>query len=271
MSEKTSEPTSLGFLSSKQLEEVLSQELIPSSSSIANGVLGTLLSGLKGLFNNITNIIKDKRRLVLVLILAALWLLASILPALGFNVVGISFISWLSFAQGGLGGNILNKVAGVIGKGVFAYVISLVAFDKSLLSKTAKSITTLIKSIELKNITNPLLWVMMAIALIIYNLTVKTTTIDNSMAGIAFLVLALRSINQRSGFLSDLLRSVFNFIKPIDQNDLMVLKSGWAFGFALATMISLLNFAYGGYIVGLLLLVLGLTLQLTTKKQEVNK
>ncbi|MEA5017396.1 MAG: hypothetical protein VB009_01605 [Erysipelotrichaceae bacterium] len=271
MSEKTSEPTSLGFLSSKQFEDVLPQELIPSSSSITNGVLGTLFSGFKQLFNNITNIIKDKKRLILVLILAVLWLLASILPALGFNVAGISFISWLSFAQGGLGGNILNKMAGVIGKGVFAYAISLVAFDKSLLSNATKSITTLMKSVNLKNVANPLLWMMISVALIIYNLTVKTTTIDNSMAGIAFLVLALRSLNQSSGFLSDLLRSMFNFIKPINQDDLIILKSGWTFGFALATMISLLNIAYGGYIIGIALLVLAITLQLTSKKQEVKK
>ncbi|MDD4078050.1 MAG: hypothetical protein PHT03_08805, partial [Bacilli bacterium] len=85
---------------------------------------GKLILSLKSIF-------KNKKRLILIGIIALLWIIFILLPVFGINPLPVKILSFLTFAQGGISMNPLRVIGGVIGKGVFA-IFFLSLFDDGL-------------------------------------------------------------------------------------------------------------------------------------------
>jgi hypothetical protein len=59
---------------------------------------------------------RDRRRLIAALVLAVLWIIFIFLPPAVTDAVPAKLLSWLTFAQGGLQGGLLNKSAALWAK-----------------------------------------------------------------------------------------------------------------------------------------------------------
>lgn len=220
--------------------------------------------------NAFLNTFKDKKRLIIAVALAAVWFVISLLPALGINSIPVQILSFLTFAKGGLTGGIPGFVGGIIGKGLIAYLIVAIATGKFAPDKIKQSIASLIgsytKKFSLDNLS-PLL-VGVGAALIIYNFMAGTATIQNCLVGIAAFLLAAKSFASRGGILRQIVTSVFLKNKKIDTSLFTKFMAGWASGFALGVVISLISFGYLCYIAGAVVLVAGIVLFAVMSQQK---
>ena len=105
-------------------ETVLSQSMVPGGDQAAiPGPLKVLYGGIKSIVKNFKSSVKSKRQLIPAIVLGVIWIILIFLRLLGANTVPVNFLSFLTFAQGGLSSNPVHVVGGLIGKGVFASLV----------------------------------------------------------------------------------------------------------------------------------------------------
>ncbi|MDD4297203.1 MAG: zinc ribbon domain-containing protein [Ruminiclostridium sp.] len=244
----------------------------------AIGPLKVLSQGLSGLFRGFGSAIKDKKRLIPALILALLWFILTLLPLLGINPMPVRWLSFLSFAQGGTSGGLLGVVGGIMGKGVFAYFLMSLVIPLTRGQKPFAGIGSGIKSffqvLRSKNPSRftPLL-IGAGIALIFYNFFAGIALLQNSMAGIAALLLSLRALSSKTGFLKRFLGA---FTKNKNVKGSFVsdrvngIIAGMVSGFTLSIPLSALNIHRFQlpYTLGASLLIAGLILGLALKSKK---
>ena len=232
--------------------------------SAAIGPLKVLFQSLSGLFRGFGSAIKDKKRWIPALILALLWFILTLLPLLGINPMPVKLLSFLTFAGGGTSNGITGLVGGVVGKGVFAYFLMSLVMPLTRGQKpfagVGRGIKQFFQSIGAKSLAqfSPLLLGAGA-ALIGYNFMAGNASIQNSMVGIASILLSLRSLSNKTGFLR---KFFLSFSKKVGANSTSTgayvnrLIAGWTSGFAIGIVISSLK-------IGSLSLLLGAILLLT--------
>ena len=98
------------------------------------------------------------------------------------------------------------------------------------------------------------------IALIGYNFMTGTASLSGTMAGIAALLMTVKSLGSRAGFLRNLLGGLLAKNKRIDTSAVNTCMAGMVSGFALSVPMSVIPWAYTPYAVGAALLVAGLIL-----------
>jgi len=236
--------------------------------SAAIGPLKVLFQGLSGLFRGFGSAIKDKKRLIPALMLALLWFILTLLPLLGINPMPVKWLSFLTFAGGGTSNGITGLVGGVVGKGVFAYflmslVIPLTRGQKPF-AGVGRGIKQFFQSIGAKSLAQlaPLLLGTGA-ALIGYNFITGNASIQNSMVGIAALLLSLRALSNKAGFLRGFFLS---FFKRVGVNSTLTsayvnrLITGWTSGFAIGVVISSLKIGSLSLLFGAILLLAAVVL-----------
>lgn len=251
-------------------EFVLPQELIPMPMTDASNVIGVISGAAKRLVEGFKRVIKDKKQLIPALVLGGIWVVLTLLPSLGINPLSVKILSWLTFARGGLGGNILNKIAGIVGKGLFASLLTKLITDKSTLGNIKAGFSSLTNSIKGEKAINPVWLFGVGIALIAYNLMVTHTTLQNTMAGVACFALSLRSMVLGKGVVLRLFTSIISKIKPASSVEINRLMTGWTSGFALGVVISLIPVSFGGYLFGAAAIIAATIMVFVKKpKQEV--
>ena len=236
-----------------------------SFSSIAGevmtelGPLQVLFSGGRSLLGGIGALLKDKKKLLPVFLLAGLWFLLLLLPALGINFLPVQILSWLTFAHGGAGGGIPAIIGGIVGKGVLAGLVVSFFSGSGVFPSLGRGLKTLFSSFAVKGSGGyGALLGGAGLALIAYNFMAGSVSLANVMAGVAPLLLSLRALGNKAGFL----RRFFGSFARGPGKGLSGLApeiplAGLAAGFALSIPLSPLPFAYSGYILGVLLLVAG--------------
>lgn len=227
-------------------ELTLPLELTPSPTVIqGEGLFSVLRSGLSGLISNCKRTLGDKKRLNVVIMLTAIWLLVNVLAALGIFPLPIRLLSWLTAARGSLGG-------GTIGKGLVAALLAQVVADKSTLMALKSGLGQLGGVLKGgKDSLVPLLLGAGA-ALIACNAMVSTN-LQNSMVCIAGFALAAKALTQ-NGFLQ---RLTANLLPEAKEASVITAMGGWTTGFALFAMVSALPGGQNGYLLGIMLLISG--------------
>ena len=94
------------------------------ASSVIPGPIKTIGNGFKSFFSSIKNGFKNPAKLIPAIILAVIWLVIDILIACGVNPPFVQFLSFLTFANGGMSGGFIGAIGGLIGKGLFAAAIT---------------------------------------------------------------------------------------------------------------------------------------------------
>ncbi|MDD3889397.1 MAG: zinc ribbon domain-containing protein [Syntrophomonadaceae bacterium] len=251
-------------------ETTLSQELFPLSMPEIANVFGVIGSGIKRILGGFTAAFRDKKQLIPALVLGALWVLLIFLPIVGIDSAPVKFLSWLTFAQGGLNGGIISQIGGILGKGLLAALFTSLIIDKSTLGQIKVGISTLTGGLKGDKITLASWLLGMALALILYNLMVGSTSLQNSMAAIACLGLSLRGLANGGGFAWQFFTSLL-YKKSASTTGIQRFMAGWAAGFALALVVSVLPGGINGYILGgILFIAAGIAKLIGGKSEEVT-
>jgi hypothetical protein len=232
-----------------------------------------LKASLREGFALIKQLIKNPKELIPMLILSIIWLVLSILPALGVNPWPVRLLSFLTFAQGGMYGGVWGAFGGLIGKVVFAYFASVLILPlfcgKNPLKGLGRGWKEFFSGLAISGINAVVPLVLgVGAALIAFNFLTGNAGAVNSMAGIAGFLLAVRSLTRRGGFLWGLTLSIANSLSkgripaPVTVSRAI---AGCAAGSAMGTALSFLRIPWLPYALGALLLVTGFALALAVK------
>lgn len=232
-------------------------ELAPFTTDFdGDGLFSVLKSGLGGLMGGFKRTLGDKKRITLVIALTIIWLLVNLLAALGIFPLPLRLLSWLTAAQG-------NLIGGTIGKGLVAALLAQIIVHKGMLTVLKSGLGQLgsiLKSGKGKAV--PLLLGSGAV-LIVCNMMVSTN-LQNTMVCIAGFTLSVKTLTQ-NGFLRRLIMGLLPKAKDVTITTIM---GGWTLGFALFAVVSLLPGGRNGYLLGILLLVVGSILVITGRNKK---
>lgn len=265
-------PTSGGEIIFDGVMPKLSEEIIPILNPIK-----VLCSGAWNVIRGIGAAFKDKKKWIPALIMAVTWFVLTMLPNLGFNPNWIQGLSWLTFARGGLGisenPEWIHIAGGIVGKGIVASLIFSLFSGGNPLRKIGSGFKTMFSSYALKNVGQAgTLLIGIGLALIFYNFMTGFASLSMSMAGISALLLSLKALGSRTGFL----RKFFGGLtankttkgKSIDTSTVNRIIAGLATGFILSVPLSALNIFYLPYILGGVILVAGIVLIVVGKSKK---
>lgn len=248
-------------------EMTLPQKMFPLAMPEFADPFAVLGSGLKRMLAGFKAALGDKKRLIPALVLAVWWIMFIFLPPAVKDAFPARFLAWLTFSQGGLQGGFLNMIGGIVGKGLLAAFFTLLIMDKSTLSRMKAGISAVTDGLKGDKSTLPSWLLGTALALILYNIMVGSTSMQNSMAAIACLGLSLGGLAGGSGFARQFFTSLF-YKKSADTTGSSRFMAGWAAGFAIAFVFSLLPGGYNGYILGGIFLILAVIAKLTGRNRE---
>jgi len=253
-------------------EFALSQELIPiSTSEDSKNVIGMIIGSVKHTVAGFKKVSKNKKQLIPVLILAITWAVLTFLPAIGINPLPVKILSYLTFARGGLDGNVLNKIGGVLVKGLFAYLLSSSIINKGSTAKIKDGFSLLKNNINSKKFINSVLLFGLGLALFAYNLVVANTTLQNITAGIVCFAISLKALTTGNGFIFKLFTLILSKIKFANSAEVNKLMTGWTLGFGLGVLISFLPISSGGYLFGCLAIIVAVIMFIVEKSKQRGK
>nr|HPJ22086.1 hypothetical protein [Clostridia bacterium] len=253
---------------------------------LGNSLMRTI-KGFKSVF-------KDKKLLIPVIVLAVTWLILNLLPVFGVDMVAVRVLSFLTFAKGGTTGGALDIIGGLAGKGLFAYFITSMVVpiftrkkqtkqDKG--QKSSKSGNSQFFSSLTESFGNlalmPSLLSGCAVALLLYNFMTGDNSIQDSMAGIAALLLSIRAASNKSGFLRGFLTSLITKKRGNRETEFKAdgkpeetlgkvkrFIAGITLGFSVAIPLSIIGYSYTSYIAGAVLMLASIVLFIVSKSKK---
>ena len=214
----------------------------------ANEILSpikTLISGFQSFFRNLAGFFKNPKAAIPVILLGILWIILGLLRDSDSPI--IKALSWFTFSEGGLDREALGTFGGICGKGVVAVAITSI-FNGGL-RDIASGVGSLFGGRGRKKedkISFPLLIVGIAIGILAYIFFVGLQNMSGltTMAGIAGILVTLRSLGSKDGFLYEFARSltakVQNGVRTAQNGKIAGLFTGMTGGFALITAITAL-------------------------------
>lgn len=214
-----------------------------------------LLSGVSRLVKGYALAFRNKRFIIVMILMAAVWTVLSILPLYGNNTKLVRTLNYLTFANGGLGSGWLGAAGGIFGKVVYAYLVLPLVFGQNPFKGIGKAVKCLPKAFAFKGgkSTAPLL-AGCGLAFIAYNFMNGNASIQNSMVAIAAFFLTLRALGRKEGFLKGFVKSVMDkYFKRGSDDGLRVdrIFYGMAAGFLLSILFSLIKVNSICYLAGL--------------------
>lgn len=239
-----------------------------------------LFSGVWRIIKNLKTVYRDKKSLALVSVISCVWMVLLILPVLGVNFSALNWLNFLTFAQGGASGGVPGLVGGLIGKGLLSYFFTALLLPVFSGGKPFDGIGSGLRSIFVSlaakdRSTLPPLFGGAGIALVFYNFLTVDNSLQNSMAGIAACLLALRALANNGGFLRNFITSLIN--KPgkgriTNASAITRFMAGWAAGFALGVPLSLSGIGIISYLAGLVLIIAAVALKfMSGRAKEVQE
>ncbi|WP_048148375.1 hypothetical protein [Methanolacinia paynteri] len=218
--------------------------------------------------------LRDKKLLTIAGAMGIVWLIISLLPAIGINPLPVQFLSFLTFAQGGLTGGGLGFIGGIIGKGLIAYFVTLVIAGRITSKSTVSSLRSFKANISGKkwdSVSIAPLLIGVGSALVIYNFLAGTSSVFNCMVGVVAFIVAARSLSSGKGCIRKIFASLFAKDGRADTGFVTKIMAGWAAGFGLGAVLSLLGGILGGYIcyiAGVVILLAGAGLVYSSGRKE---
>ena len=201
--------------------------------------LKTLLGGAKDLLSGIVGMVKNPKALIPALVMAALWIVLPLLENSGAGGAAVKLLSWLTFAEGGVERGSLGVLGGIVGKGSVAVALS------SLFSGGLKSILggvgTLFSKKKQKG-SIPLLITGAVLGIALYLFFTGAPSASSMMAGISGILLSLKALGGRNGFLYSIVESLTavktNGVRTAQNERIDSLLGGSTLGFAAITALS---------------------------------
>ncbi len=239
-----------------------------------DGAFQVLVSGVSGYLKGFTKTIRDKRRMVLALVMMILWVVPILIGRFSSLPAWIDKLNYFTFAAGGLTGGLSGMVGGIAGRGMVAYFFAslfMPLFHKNLpLSGMYRGIKAFFRTLwvkDLRSLGSILFGIGLGLAL--FNFFTGDFSFQNSIIGVYGALLMLSSLGNDRGFITRFINGFSKKKNRIVRGGLNV-TTGLALGFLGAIPLSLPDGLYLGYITGVAMAVVGLILLIFFKKQKVE-
>ena len=231
----------------------------------------------QGFVDSLNNFLRNPRQMIPLLFLALFWFILSLLAASGINPWMVRFLSFLTFAQGGMYGGVWGAMGGIIGKAVFAYfftaLITPVLSGKSPFKGMTMDFRGFFNDLALQGVNAAAsLFLGTGLALIAFNFFTGNASTVNSMAGIVGFLLALKALFGRVDLLKGLVLNAANKLSRGKTPSALVVNrviTGYAAGSALAVVLTAFSQPYLPYLLGIILFLAGLILGILFKAEKV--
>lgn len=232
-------------------------------------------NGLKNLTKGYILAFKNKRFLVLMLIIAIIWIVFSVLPILGYDTQIVNILNYITFASAGVGLGIVGIIGGIFGKIVYAYFLIPLFLGINPFKGFGTALKNLPKA--LTSLSNQFLSPFIAglgFSLISYNFFNADLTIENSMIGIIAFILAFRTTGRENSFWKGFLYTLNKDLEITQDNKKKanLFFYGLSIGFIISIGLTFLGIKHICYILGIILLIASVILKFVNKtsKQEVT-
>lgn len=231
---------------------------------------------LKSVFQQGLELFKNPVKLLPTLAIGFVWLVIGILSSLWKPFPWpMQFLSFLSYAEGGLFGGVLGAVGGIVGKVVVAVFINsaiLPLFEKKPpfvgVAGGVKGMFTSMQKDALNGVA-PLVQGV-GLALLLYTFMNINQRWQNSMVGIVSLVMLLQAMGSKSSFLMGL---IFSAARTITKGKVPTFLSvtrfltGMTLGMTMGVALSLTGLRWAFWL-GLFFLLAGVVFMLVLKTQQ---
>ncbi len=219
---------------------------------------------------------RNPRKMIPILGLAVVWLVLSILPAMGINPLPVKVLSFVTFAQGGMYGGFWGALGGVLGKAVFAWFFSALLIPLVTGKVSGKGFGTGMKQFFAGFYIHGLgvlaaLLAGIGLALIIFNFLSGNASLVNSMPGIVGIIMAIRIGFRRSGFFWGLILSFANKRSKgkIPTNmTINHMAAGYAAGSLAGVALSVVSVPYLQYLAGAILIIISIVVSIAAKTRK---
>lgn len=255
-------------------------EIAPGLASAYQGVKETPVYSQAGaghgLAGALKRFFKEPKQLIMVVILVLFWLVLSLLAAWGINPWPVRFLSFLTFAQGGMYGGLWGALGGIIGKAVFAYFFSALLLPlftgKNPFKAPGAEFKGFASLLALQGLNAAAQFVAgLGFALILFNFFTGNASLVNSMAGLVGGLLALKALLGPGDLLRNfvlLAASKLSGGKTPSAVAVNRVIAGYGAGSLLGVALSAVPLPYLAYTIGALLFVLGVILNMATKPRK---
>ncbi len=219
---------------------------------------------------------RNPRKMIPILVLAVVWLVLSILPAMGINPLPVKVLSFVTFAQGGMYGGFWGAIGGILGTAVFAWFFSALLIPLVTGKVSGKGFGTGMKQFFAGFYMHGLgvlaaLLAGIGLALIIFNFLSGNASIINSMPGIVGIIMAIRIGFRRSGFFWGLMLSFANKKSKgkIPTNmTINHMAAGYATGSLTGVALSVVSVPYLPYLAGAIFIVISIFISIAAKARK---
>ena len=226
------------------------------------------------LINEVKGLLRNPKKLLPTIILSIVWMLFSIMSAMGANIPILRFLYMLTYSNGGMFGGFFGAVGGIFGKAVFATVVntlvlSLVA-KKNPFANAVKSVKGIFGKAAFSGLSaiSPFL-IGAGSGLLLYWLFNITSSPVNCAVAVVGAVGAFSAIGKKNGIITSLVYTVAGkltkgrFPSQVTVNRLI---TGFSAGFALGLPLTFVRFGWLLFLVGAVILAAGIAFAVFGKK-----
>lgn len=225
------------------------------------------------LINEVKDLLRNPKKLLPTIILSIVWMLFSIMSAMGANIPILRFLYTLTYSNGGMFGGFFGAVGGIFGKAVFAIVVntlvlSLVA-KKNPFANAVKSVKGIFGKAAFSGLSaiSPFL-IGAGFGLILYWFFNITSSTVNCAVAVVGAVGAFSAIGKKNGIITSLVYTVAGkltkgrFPSQVTVNRLI---TGFSAGFALGLPLTFTRVGWLLFLAGAVLLAVGIVLTVIGK------
>ncbi|NLL00959.1 MAG: EscU/YscU/HrcU family type III secretion system export apparatus switch protein [Clostridiales bacterium] len=220
--------------------------------------------------------LKNPKQMIPTVVLGVFWLVLALLGSYGINPLPVRIISFITFAQGGMFGNVLGAIGGILGKLLVVAFLNAAVIPlfqkKSPFSGVIGGIKGFFEALAVKSISSvaPLLGGV-GFSLLLYAFMNSTQSLQNSVVGIIGFIMLLKNIGRQGGFLWGLIFSAVSSISKGKTPSYIAITrglSGMTLGFVLGVTLSAIRLSWCVWLgAGFLLFALIFTIIARSKKE----
>ena len=226
------------------------------------------------LVNEVKDLIRHPKKLLPTIILSVVWMVFSMLSTFGVNIPILRFLYTLTYSNGGMFGGFFGAVGGIFGKAVFAAVVNTIVLSlvakKNPFANAAKSLKGIFGKAAFSGLSaiSPFL-IGAGSGLVLYWFFNITSSPVNCSVAVVGAVGAFTALGKKNGLLTSLVYTVTGkltkgrFPSQVTVNRTI---TGFSSGFALGLPLTFVRFGWLLFLVGALILTLGIVFSIVGKK-----
>lgn len=226
------------------------------------------------LINEVKGLLRNPKKLLPTIILSIVWMLFSIMSAMGANIPILRFLYTLTYSNGGMFGGFFGAVGGIFGKAVFATVVNTLVLSlfakKNPFANAVKSVKGIFGKAAFSGLSaiSPFL-TGAGSGLLLYWLFNITSSPVNCAVAVVGAVGAFSAIGKKNGIITSLVYTVAGkltkgrFPSQVTVNRTI---TGFSAGFALGLPLTFVRFGWLLFLIGAIILAAGIAFAVFGKK-----